>query len=741
MDIERCRIWWPRQELQFKQKPFSPRLILFGWFFSSAGSIDIVISAAVPQVHILHSFATLDTLQTIILSSNKRMPVSLQESAAFTILGDCVRHPPKELEGEGYCFNKLEQLPLDANFVQKEHFGTRRNNVMIGSVGNGDQGPSYDHRRWGCDCCVLDGFLEVCRKSAVKEGSWVHLYWKFGENFKSNLNQVPVLHHLYLDGQQIENNRCHVILYEVPTIGRNHFSLGLDAPRTLNVSFKKPNWINDLQKQPSFLDLDSIVLALNCSNAARLPDTQECSTTCSGAYFIFASVYDVLVQVTWHCVGIFLASSSTILYIMILMSRKCLSHMPQYLMLNKVFRHSWNNIHLRSCQILYWPIVFQDASLSSTVNVEYAHKAAIRKHALWSSIIVDLLMGFVLGAAFLLNTETICIWTIALVHHMTEAILRSGCVWLMGVPAGFKLNTELAELLGMISLNAVQIYSTLWFFVGGYLRHIIQGIAVSGIILGLTAPVSFFIDIIQLATLHVTILHWLISSLYSRQIQTVASLWRLFRGRKWNPLRQRLDSYDYTVEQHVVGSLLFTPILLLIPTTSVFYVFFSILTTTVIWVCVMLEIVIALIQSTPYAELTLWVMRRHRFPAGLFFFHLPSNGHTFEDDDLSSHSVGCCNETRKEDLIDKLSESLVSELHCSYATFVQVIRSNYERVFNRTGYSFCKQLAYGILSGERVPSSLHLQTSPSFPWMNIGITEYWMHCYVCVLQCAPKRDT
>ena len=73
--------------------------------------------------------------------------------------------------------------------------------------------------------------------------------------------------------------------------------------------------------------------------------------------------YDVLVQVTWHCVGIFLASASTILYIMILMFRKCLSHMPQYLMLNKVFRHSWNNIHLLSCQILYWPIVLQDASL------------------------------------------------------------------------------------------------------------------------------------------------------------------------------------------------------------------------------------------------------------------------------------------------------------------------------------------------------------------------------------------
>ena len=66
MDIERCRIWWPRQELQLKHKPLSPRLVLFGWFFSSAGSIDIVIAAIVPQVHILRSFATLDTLQVSI---------------------------------------------------------------------------------------------------------------------------------------------------------------------------------------------------------------------------------------------------------------------------------------------------------------------------------------------------------------------------------------------------------------------------------------------------------------------------------------------------------------------------------------------------------------------------------------------------------------------------------------------------------------------------------------------------
>ncbi|CAO2170011.1 unnamed protein product [Urochloa humidicola] len=185
MAIERCRIWWPRQELQLEQGPVSGRLILFGWLFTGAGSLDIVVSAAVPQDQILGSFATLDALQTIVLSSNKRMPVSLQESATFT---------PGQLEE--YCSTK--QLPLDTQFVQKEHFGASKNNVMIGSIGNGDHYPRYDQRRWGYDCCVLDGFLDACRKSAVKEGSWVHFFCKSEKSFKGNLNQVPVCH-LYFD--------------------------------------------------------------------------------------------------------------------------------------------------------------------------------------------------------------------------------------------------------------------------------------------------------------------------------------------------------------------------------------------------------------------------------------------------------------------------------------------------------------------------------------------------------------
>ncbi|KAK1643725.1 hypothetical protein QYE76_061530 [Lolium multiflorum] len=700
--MERCRIWWPRQQRQPELEPVAARYVMFGWLFPHAGSVDIVVAAFVPEGEILRSFPSLDTLQATILSSDKRMPITLQESAAFTILGDCVMHLPRDFEA--CCVKEKYQL-LQTQAVKTKHSAKNQDSsvVLNGSLGSEDQEQSRNNRKWECDCSVLDGFLDTCKKSVVKGGNWVHFCCKPEKCFKRNVNQIPMLQHLYLDDQNVEINHCHVILYDVPIAGRNHFSQGDDAPHSLKPPFKKPNWICDLQKRPPVLDLDPIVLALNCSNAARVPVAWKTANNSSAAHFLLATVFEALVQLLQHLTGIVLASVLTIVYIFIQLFRKCLSHVSKYSMLQKVFRHSWKNMHLRCCQILYWPVSLQDTSLSSSVNVEYAHKDAIKKHALWSNIIMDLLMGFILGTALLLNMETICSWTFSLLHYMTDAVLRSGCVWLMGVPAGFKLNTELAELLGMISLNVIQIYSTLWFILGGFLKHIIQGLAFSGILLGFTVPVSFFIDIIQLATLHVTLLQWLISLIYSRQIQTVTSLWRLFRGRKWNPLRQRLDSYDYTVEQHVVGSLLFTPVLLLLPTASIFYIFFSILSSTIICLCIVLEIAISIIHCTPYAALFLWVTRRQRFPAGLLFLPvLFSSVSTDDDDALPVEYCSTSASGEKKTDIHVHSVPLVSELNSNYNTLGQVIGPHYQKVFKGIALPFCKQLAHGILRGARL---------------------------------------
>lgn len=148
---------------------------------------------------------------------------------------------------------------------------------------------------------------------------------------------------------------------------------------------------------------------------------------------------------------------------------------------------------------------------------------------MWLSLTVDLLLGNLLGLSILYNAESICSWISVFANDVTNELLRSGCVWLMGVPAGFKLNTELAAVLGVISLNAIQIWSTLWIFVSFLFIYFIRGLAVLGIVFGATVPAALIIDTVALATLHVSTLHCAMSLIYSRQIQALAALWRLFR--------------------------------------------------------------------------------------------------------------------------------------------------------------------------------------------------------------------
>ena len=62
--------------------------------------------------------------------------------------------------------------------------------------------------------------------------------------------------------------------------------------------------------------------------------------------------------------------------------------------------------------------------------------------------------------------------------------------------------------------------------------------------------------------------------LYSLQVFSLTSLWRLFRGKKWNVLRHRVDSASYDIDQLFVGTLFFTLLFFLLPTMLLYYIVF-----------------------------------------------------------------------------------------------------------------------------------------------------------------------
>lgn len=708
----KCRIWWPKQ---LSSREPSSSTLLFGWFVSSSSaSLDIVVAFAFDEVLLSHIQSD---LQGIFHHTNGNMPAFLQDKTTFSILGHCA-----------------------ADFSSNGQLRKKEDNQMVSSIygdllsqnGQGIFGENYG--RCSCGCHEVNGVLEKCREVAIEKDNWVQLIHGSRQDLRKDLRWIPKLHHIHWNGQIVSLCDLHVIVYETPTFGAHHLSLGLRSSELVKTPLKKPKWVNELHQKQPLLDLDTVILAINCGTAAKLFFERHVGPKPS--LFRFRIVY-MFVAFMWQLLAMFIASFSTLFYIIV----QLLHYGSQswvYVTSAQVLNNTWQNIQIRCCQVLHWPILLQNDGSRSASCVEYAEKAALHKHSVWSSVAVDIFLGNLVGLALLFHAETACIWVLNFGNDVTNNVLRSGCVWLMGVPAGFKLNTELARVLGMISLNAIQIWSTLWFFLGFLFIYFIKVLAVSGILLGATIPAAMMIDMIVLATLHVSTLHWFIALLYSQQIQAIAALWRLFRGKKWNPLRQRLDSYDYTVEQHIVGSLLFTPLLLLLPTTSVFYIFFSLMNTTISVICILIEVTISIIHATPYIKIFLWLVKPRRFPSGIWLEIISCRSNT----SAFVHESGSLSEDSQQgnNITGSGSSVLVSFLHSNFLNIGQIVMPHYRHVFSGVSGSFVASSACGVLTGRRFPATLGTGLPSKMPWMFIPYREYWCICRDAVLTCMGSRE-
>lgn len=528
----------------------------------------------------------------------------------------------------------------------------------------------------------------------------------------------------------------YVILYETPRFGAHHYSLGFqNSSEQAKSAVKKPNWVNKIQQKQPLFELESVIVALNSAAAAKSFFKEHVE---SQAPFVRFSIICMLAAFTRKLFAVCISVFSTLFYIIL----QCLyrlwyrSQLQIFVTVMKVFITTCKIIQMRCSQILYWPVFLQAYGPRSQSCVEYAEKTTSHNHSMWSGVAVDVILGNLIGLALLIHSEFVCVLVFNFANDITNNFLRTGSVWLMGAPAGFKLNTELAQILGMISLNVIQIWSTLWFFLGFCFIFFIRGLAVCGILFGVTVPAAMIIDMITLATSHISTLHWLISFLYSHQILALAALWRLFRGRKWNPLRKRLDSYHYTVDQHIVGSLLFTPLLLLLPTTSVFYIFFTIMNTSISLTCVLIEIIISIIHATPYNQIFIWLVRRQRFPSGIWFEILSCQNNEVKPSEIENSKDSGLPLQYSWQRIDTPGSGcsvLIYLLHSNFLSIGQIVMPHYRQVFCGVSGHLVGSLAYGVLTGRRIPSSLGIVPTSKMPWMSIPCKEYWCLCRDSVL--------
>lgn len=121
-------------------------------------------------------------------------------------------------------------------------------------------------------------------------------------------------------------------------------------------------------------------------------------------------------------------------------------------------------------------------------------------------------------------------------------------------------------------------------------------------------------DLLSLSTLHIYCFYVASARIFGWQLTIISSLFHLFRGKKRNVLRNRIDSCDYELDQLLLGTILFTLLFFLLPTVAVFYFTFAFARMGIIGMKGVLDTMLACLNHFPLFALMLRVKDPRRLP-------------------------------------------------------------------------------------------------------------------------------
>ncbi|KAI0357672.1 Gpi1-domain-containing protein [Trametes cingulata] len=198
-----------------------------------------------------------------------------------------------------------------------------------------------------------------------------------------------------------------------------------------------------------------------------------------------------------------------------------------------------------------------------------------------------------------------------LVHRMELALL-----WLNNWPAGLKLNTELSQFYCHSLIGVVSAWGWLLERAAPYFPALVWVIGAGGCC-GMTMIISLLSDVLSVLTAHLYACYFISATVFRHQLSLAGSLWNLFRGKRYNVLRNRIDSWDYDLDQLLLGTILFTLVAFLYPTVLTYYALFAMARLAIMIIHAAFDTGTALLNHFPLFALLLRVKDPLRLPGGI----------------------------------------------------------------------------------------------------------------------------
>ncbi|KAL2788472.1 N-acetylglucosaminyl transferase component-domain-containing protein [Aspergillus keveii] len=277
-------------------------------------------------------------------------------------------------------------------------------------------------------------------------------------------------------------------------------------------------------------------------------------------------------------------------------------------------------VDIRLQQFCYWPTQYvklrQRKDDWESVTTYHAHYIRFY-NSLWL-VANDVIIGIALGSYIIDNANWVAYQINLVLSGWTVEGLSQTISWLMDWPAGLKLNNELAAFLGDLFLWVIENWAACIANLQPYLPHIIYVIGCASFA-GASMPIALFSDLVSILTVHIYSFYIASARIFNWQLTIIISLFHLFRGKKRNVLRNRIDSCDYDLDQLLLGTILFTVLFFLLPTVIVFYLAFTSARMLIITLKAGLDTWLAFLNHFPLFALMLRVKDSRRLPGGIRF--------------------------------------------------------------------------------------------------------------------------
>lgn len=292
-------------------------------------------------------------------------------------------------------------------------------------------------------------------------------------------------------------------------------------------------------------------------------------------------------------------------------------------------------LDLRVRQFSHFPAQHR-ASTQPCASVEAAAAANSNYINLYNSlwlIVNDMVCGATVHALYRRMRPQVDAAVARALHHVLFARILLLVAWVgLHHPAGFKLNPELGLFLqGMFTWTveawrgamAAAVHADMHHGAGAVFLMVLAHLGVSFLAAALQ-------DATRVVLAHVWFINVATTHIYRRQLLVLRSLWQLFRGRKYNVLRHRTDSLDDAdagrVDRLLLGTVLITMLVYLLPTTFAFYALFAAVHMAVLTGCKLSDKLVVLFNLYPIFVVLLKLKNSRRLQGGVAFERCDSCG-------------------------------------------------------------------------------------------------------------------